>query len=62
MPDSVFPFTVVPGLVFMAVVLAFDVSLAVEKLAFVPAAIRPLVDAMTCDGVADEGAFVLEAT
>ena len=62
MPDSVFPFTIVSGLVFVAVVLAFVVSLAVEELAFVPAAIRPLVDAMTGDGVIDERAFVLKAT
>lgn len=62
MPDSVFPFTIVSGVVFVAVVLAFVVSLAVEELAFVPAVIRPLVDTMTGDGVIDERAFVLKAT
>ncbi len=61
MPDSVFPFAVVAGLVFVAVVLALVVSLAVEQLAFVPAAVGPFVNALAGDGVVDEWAFVLEA-
>ncbi len=60
MPDSVFPFAIVLGLVLVAVVFALLVTLSVEQLALVPAAICPLVDTTACDGIVNKRPLVFK--
>ncbi len=61
-PDSVFPLSCIFGVILMAIILTFIVSLSIKQFPLIPASIRPFIDPQSRDIIPHKWSLVFKST